>query len=219
MSYDQRPAAGEFAALYGGYIGKVPDGDIVAILATQIDDTLALLRELSDEQARTAYGPGKWSIKEVVGHVADAERVFAYRVLRIARGDATPLPGFDENAYVPAGSFDDRPLASLLAELAAVRRATVALLAGLPADAWRRAGTASGTAVTVRAAAWMTAGHELHHRDILASRYLPLIRGHGRAGDADAFQAGTGSAAGSPPGSPAARVPDATGRPSASQRS
>jgi uncharacterized protein (TIGR03083 family) len=172
MPYDERPDGGEYAEFYAKYVARVPDGDIVAILATQIDDTLALLRELSDDQAGGTYGPGKWSVKEVVGHVADAERVFAYRMLRIARGDATPLPGFDENAYVPTADFNARPLASLLAELVAVRRATVALLAGLPDDAWTRTGTASNAVVSVRGAAWITAGHELHHREILVSRYL-----------------------------------------------
>jgi uncharacterized damage-inducible protein DinB len=172
MGYDERPQTDEYAAFYGKYVEKVPDGNIVALLATQVDDTLALLRELTDAQARSAYAPGKWSIKEVVGHIADAERVFAYRALRIARGDTTPLPGFDENMYTPAGSFNDRPLASLLAEFMAVRGATVALLAGLPQEAWTRTGTASNASVSVRGVAWITAGHELHHRQILAQRYL-----------------------------------------------
>jgi uncharacterized damage-inducible protein DinB len=172
MAHEQRPAQDEYAPYYGGYVALVPAGDIVAILATQLDDTLALLRELSDDQALHRYEPGKWSIKEVIGHVIDAERIFGCRALRFARGDTAPLPGFAENAYVPAGAFDGRPLASLLAELAAVRRATVALLAGLPADAWARGGTASNSRVSVRGLAWIIAGHELHHRDILAARYL-----------------------------------------------
>lgn len=157
---------------YSRYVARVPDGDIAGTLATQIDETVALLAGLSEDQAHHRYAPGKWSIKEVLGHVADAERVFAYRMLRFARGDATPLAGFDENAYVPAGRFDDRPLPDLLAELQSVRTATVALLRGLPADALDRRGTANGVAITVRALAWVTAGHELHHRHILAERYL-----------------------------------------------
>jgi uncharacterized damage-inducible protein DinB len=176
MSYDSRPPHTEYAEWYARYVALVPDGDIVAILATQLHDTYALLRELTDEQARLAYAAGKWSIKEVIGHIADAERVFATRALCFARGDATPLPGFDENAYVPAGSFDDRPLASLLAELSAVRGATVSLFAGLPSQAWERSGTASDNRVSVRALAWITAGHELHHREILSERYLGLTR-------------------------------------------
>lgn len=179
MSYENRPAESEYNEWYRGYVAHVPDGDIVAILATQLNDTIALLRELKDEQARYAYAPDKWSIKQVVAHIADAERVFAYRMMRVARGDTTPLPSFDENAYAENGSFDDRPLPSLLAELAAVRGATVALAAGLPANAWERTGTASGSPVSVRALAWIIAGHELHHRGILGTRYmagLPQVR-------------------------------------------
>ena len=172
MSFDQAPPAGEFFEYYGKYINLVPAGDIIAILATQLDDTLIPLRELTDEQARFAYAPGKWSVKEVIGHMADTERVFAYRAMRIARSDATPLASFDENAFVPPGRFNDRPLASLLAEFAAVRRATLALLAGLPQEAWTRMGVASTHPVSVRALAWIIAGHELHHREILAQRYL-----------------------------------------------
>jgi uncharacterized damage-inducible protein DinB len=172
MSYDQRPREQEYAPYYSSYIDLVPEGDIVAILATQLHDTFALVRELSDEQAQYAYAPGKWSIKQVIGHVADAERIFACRALRFARGDMTPLASFDENAYAAAGDFGNRRLASLLAELAAVRGATVALLAGLPAEAWVHSGVASGYPASVRALAWTTAGHELHHREILASRYL-----------------------------------------------
>jgi uncharacterized damage-inducible protein DinB len=172
MAYDRRPADHEYAAYYADYVGLVPDGDIIAILATQLDDTLALLRNLTDAQALTAYAPGKWSIKEVVGHIADAERVFAQRALRFARGDQTPLAGFDEQAYVPAGHFNERPLPSLLAELAAVRGATVALFAGLPHDAWARSGSANGVQVSVRALGWIAAGHELHHRGILSARYV-----------------------------------------------
>jgi uncharacterized damage-inducible protein DinB len=172
MSYDQKPDNTEYAEFYAGYVALVPEGDIVAILATQLDDTFALLRELSDEQALHAYAPGKWSIKEVIGHLADAERVFSYRILRFARADTTPLQGYDENTYVPAGEFDGRPLASLMAEYAAVRRATVALLAGLPARSWTQQGTANRYPTTVRALAWAIAGHELHHRQLLTERYL-----------------------------------------------
>jgi uncharacterized damage-inducible protein DinB len=175
MSFDQKPGAGEYADHHANYVRLVPEGDIVAILATQLDDTLVPIRELTDEQARYAYAPGKWSVKEVLGHIADAERVFAYRALRIARADATPLASFDENAYTPVGRFNDRALASLLAEVAAVRGATVALFAGLPHDAWQRVGTASNRSVSVRACAWIIAGHELHHRNGLAQNYLPHL--------------------------------------------
>jgi hypothetical protein len=186
MAYDQRPDTTEYADFYAGYIAHVPDGDIVAILATQLEDTRALLSGLDDQRALHAYATGKWSIKEVVGHVADAERVLAYRALRIARADTTPLAGYDENAWVPPARANSRPLLSLIEELAAVRGASVALFAGLPRDCWTRTGTANGVPVSVRALAWMIAGHELHHREIVAQRYL-------RAQDGDA--AGTGAAA------------------------
>lgn len=175
MAYDTRPGDDEFVEYYSKYVERVPAGDIVATMATQIDDTTALLRDLTEAQAAHAYAPGKWSIRQVVGHIADTERVFCYRMLRFARQDRTPLPGFDENAYADAGRADDRPLASLVAELTAVRRATVALLAGLPDEAWTRSGPASEFEVSVRALAWISAGHELHHREILSSRYLPGI--------------------------------------------
>ena len=172
MPYDRRPDPGEYNAYYDRYVALVPGGDIIALLTVQLDDTVALLRDLSEDQALHAYAPGKWTVKEVIGHVMDAERVFMHRALRFGRGDETALPPFDENTYTPAGEFNARPLASLISELTTVRRATVALLAGLPADAWQRRGTASGFRVSVRGLAWITAGHELHHRQILTQRYL-----------------------------------------------
>jgi uncharacterized damage-inducible protein DinB len=172
MPYDSRPDPGEYNAYYDRYIALVPPGDIIALLSVQIDDTTALLRDLSEEQALHAYAPGKWTIKEVIGHIMDAERVFMHRALRFDRGDDTPLTGFDENAYAPAGGFNARPLASLISEFTAVRRATVAILAGVPAGAWQRSGSASGHPVSVRALAWIAAGHELHHRQVLTQRYL-----------------------------------------------
>jgi hypothetical protein len=172
MAYAQRPDRNEYLEYYHKYVSRVPDGDIIAILATQLEDTLTLLRDVSDERALHAYAPGKWTIKEVVGHMSDVERVMSYRALRFARGDATSLPGFDENSWAPAGEFNARPVASLVAELASVRRSTIALLAGLPAAAWTRAGAANNAQVTVRALAWIIAGHELHHRELIATRYL-----------------------------------------------
>jgi uncharacterized damage-inducible protein DinB len=177
MPYDIRPDHSEYNEYYRRYVAHVPDGNIVTTLGTLLDDTLATLGSVGEELAMHAYAPGKWSIKEVVGHIADAERIFACRALRIARGDGTPLAAFDENAYVPAGRFGDRSLASLLDEFAAVRQATVRLLAGLPEDAWTRSGIASGYDVSVRALAWIIAGHELHHRHILTTRYLQAEAG------------------------------------------
>ena len=167
-----RPDATEYAPYYGTYVGKVPDGDLLELLERQRRETQNLLAGLSDTQALHRYAPGKWSMKEVVGHLMDSERVFCYRALRFARADEKPLQGFDEKAWVPAGSFDARPLADLAAELDAVRRATIALFRGFDAAALARKGTANNNEVTVRALAWIVAGHERHHVAILRERYL-----------------------------------------------
>ena len=168
-----RPAAAEYAPFYAGYVARVRDGDIVATLRAQIEDTARLLDRAGEAGAGYAYAPGKWTVREVTGHLCDGERIFSARALRFARGDPAPLPGFDEKAYVPAGAFEERTLASLVTELRAIRAATVALFDGLPASAWARTGTANETHVSVRALAWITAGHELHHRLLLEERYLP----------------------------------------------
>lgn len=167
-----RPKADEFAEYYGKYIAAVPDGDVTRTLAQQGEDFLSLLKNLSEEQAGSAYAPGKWTVKQVICHITDAERIFTYRVLRIARGDATPLASFDENAYAATCGADDRPLDTLLGEFAAVRGATLALLRWLPEATWSNVGTASNKPVTVRGLAWITAGHAMHHEKILRERYL-----------------------------------------------
>jgi hypothetical protein len=166
-----RPEADEIPSHFVGYIKRVPELDPVMVGAAQIEETANLLRGLSDTEALYRYGRGKWSIKEVIGHLTDVERIMAYRALRIARGDTTPLPGFDENAYVPVAKFDARSLADLVGEFRTARAATLALLRTFDADAWRRRGTASGKPVSVRALAFMIPGHERHHVDILRSRY------------------------------------------------
>ena len=171
-TYDSAPAASEHAPYYGRYVGLVPSGDIVATLERQGEETSRLLKGLSAEKADFRYAPAKWSIKEVIGHLTDAERIFSYRALRFARGDDTPLAGFNENDYAPAGGFGARSLEDLVADFRAVRASTVALFRGLPASAMTRGGEASGARVTVRALAWITAGHELHHLTILRDRYL-----------------------------------------------
>ena len=168
---NSRPEPGEFHEYYAGYVKRVPAGDIVEILAAQLADTIGPLRLLDEARASFAYAPGKWTIAEVVGHLCDAERVMAQRALRFARGDTTPLPGFNENSYVPAGDFGGRSMSSLLDELAAVRAATVALFANLPPAAWTRSGRANDVPVSVRALACIIAGHERHHRALLKERY------------------------------------------------
>ena len=166
-----RPESSEYAPHYETYVSKVPQGDLLKILEDQGRETQRLLAGVSDAKALHRYAPGKWSVKEVVGHVMDTERVFCYRALRFARADDKPLQGFDENAWVPAGRFDARSLADLAGELDAVRRATIALLRGLDTEALARRGTANNKTISVRALAWIMAGHERHHVGILHDRY------------------------------------------------
>lgn len=171
MEYHERPQPTEYAPFYSGYVERVPAGDLVSILRGQIEDTRRLLDGVPAERADYAYAPGKWTIKEVVGHLGDVERVLSYRALRIARGDGTELAGFDEEAYVAAAAYDARTLDGLMEELQLARRATAALFASLRPEAWTRTGVANGTAVSVRALACIVAGHELHHRALLRERY------------------------------------------------
>ena len=167
-----RPAAEEYDPYYANYIARVPEGDLSAILERQLGDTLDLVRSIPEERGGHRYAPGKWSIKEALGHVIDSERVFAYRVLRFARADPTPLPGYEQGDYVPAGRFDARTLADLAEELAAVRRGTIHLLRHLDEAALSRRGNANGETISVRALAYIIAGHERHHVEILRTRYL-----------------------------------------------
>jgi len=166
-----RPEPDEIPSHFLGYIRMVPESDPVIVLAAQIEETAAMLRGLSETDAMYRYAHGKWSVKEVVGHLADVERIMSYRALRIARGDQTPLPGFDENAYVPPAKFDARSLPDLVGELRTARAATLALFRSFDADAWLRRGTASGKPVSVRALGYMLPGHERHHVEILKTRY------------------------------------------------
>ncbi len=166
------PAAGDFAEAYAGYVARVPAGDVVATMRDQLGETLSLLRAVDPSRTTTGYAPGKWSIRDIVLHMADTERVMSYRALRIARADTTPLASFDENAWTPAAGANARSMDSLLGELEATRRSTVAMLDGLPAEAWSREGTASGKRITARALAWIIAGHERHHLAIIRERYL-----------------------------------------------
>jgi hypothetical protein len=169
------PDASEYAPYYGKYIALVGGNNVVAALEDQPRDTLALLSALSEEQGGFRYAPDKWSIKEMLGHVIDAERVFAYRALRFARNDRTPLASFEQNDYVRSGNFTDCRLADLIEEFVAVRRATVWLFRQLRAEAWMRRGVASDNPVSVRAVAYIIAGHELHHRRVLREKYLPAM--------------------------------------------
>lgn len=168
----ERPEAGEHAEYYSRYTTQVPDGDLVDLLDRQLTETEAFLRAIPADLHDHRYDEGKWSIKEVIGHVSDTERVFAYRALRIARGDTTPLESFDENAFVENARFSEEEFTALVDEWVSVRRATLSLLRGLNADEAQRRGTASGFPVSVRALGWIIAGHVIHHTKILRERYL-----------------------------------------------
>jgi uncharacterized damage-inducible protein DinB len=168
----QKPDSDEFLQYYARYIDLVPEGDIVATLSTQMDETRALLRQFPETMSGYRYGPHKWSVNEVLGHLIDAERIFGVRALRFARNDSTPLPGFEQDDYVANANFDSCSVSELAAEFEAVRAATLFFFRHLDESAWMRRGTASNAAVSVRALAYIIAGHELHHRGILRDRYL-----------------------------------------------
>lgn len=166
-----KPDASEYATFYGGYISKVPEGDVLGLLAEQEGRLRRLPSSCTPDQEVHRYAPEKWSVREVVGHLLDGERIFGYRAFRIGRGDQTPLPGFDEGLYVANSDYHSRPLASLADELAAIRATNLTLFRHLPDEAWPRIGTANGQPVSVRALAFIMAGHTNHHFGILVERY------------------------------------------------
>ncbi|MEA2724016.1 MAG: hypothetical protein QOH59_1787 [Gemmatimonadales bacterium] len=166
-----RPAADEAAPFYHRYIAKVSGENVGEQLIDQLADVERFFGALDDTAALARYAPGKWSVKEILGHLTDVERIFSYRLLRVSRGDVTPLPGFDENAYVPPAGFDERPLRDLAAEFRALRLSTVALVNGLPSTSWSRRGNASGYPVSARALAYIIVGHVSHHLGVLRDRY------------------------------------------------
>jgi hypothetical protein len=167
-----RPDQGEFLPYYSRYTDLVGEGDVLVTLASQMKETQKLLRGLRPSMAQHRYAPDKWTVNQTIGHVIDAERIFTARALRFARNDSQALPGFEQDPYVRNATFDAYPLAELAAELEVVRQATIFLFSHLDEAAWMRRGVASGAEVSVRALAYITAGHELHHRQILETRYL-----------------------------------------------
>ena len=167
-----RPQAGEYAPYHERYISLIGENDILSTLDRQRRETVLLLSGLSEEQGDFRYAPEKWSAKQVLGHVCDTERVFAYRALRIARGDATPMEGFEQDDYVKNGPFARHAIAEVIEDYIAVRRATISLLRSLEEAAWSRRGIANKNDVTVRALAYTIAGHEVHHRRILEEKYF-----------------------------------------------
>jgi uncharacterized damage-inducible protein DinB len=167
-----RPAADEHSAYYAKYIARVPDGNLVEQLREQIVDTSALLRGVPADRADFAYAPGKWSIKQVVGHLIDVERVMTHRALRFARNDTTELPGFDENLWVENANFAARTIGDLVEEFEVVRSSTIQFARHLSAEEQARRGKANGQEVSVRALMYIIAGHERHHAALLRERYL-----------------------------------------------
>lgn len=170
-----RPEAGEYASYYERYIGLFPGMDVLSALEAQRFETMQLFAARSERDGNFRYATDKWTVKDVLGHINDSERIFAYRALRIARADKTPMEGFEQDDYVRCGGFNERRLASLREEFAEVRGATLSLFRSLGEDAWLRRGTANKNEVSVRALAFIIAGHELHHRKILEERYFAAI--------------------------------------------
>jgi hypothetical protein len=167
-----RPAADECSQYYFTYIQLVPDGDILHTLQSQHADIHALLKNTTDAQATAHPAPGEWSIKQVVAHLSDAERLLSFRALWFARGERSALPGFEPNPWVANTDADARAMSDLLTEFDHMRAASIALFANLDAAAWQRRGIASDNVVSVRALAWIIAGHELHHNRSLREQYL-----------------------------------------------
>lgn len=172
----ERPPASEYAAAFERYVSLVPETDVMAALARQKGELAEALSPVRGEAERYRYADGKWSIRELVGHVIDSERIFGYRALCIARGETASLPGFDENAYAANAPFDDYPLGDLLDEFAQVREGHLALFRHLSREAWLRKGLANSNPISVRALAYVIVGHARHHLGVLRERYLPLVR-------------------------------------------
>ena len=172
MKLPGRPQADEHDPYYSRYTALAPEEDILQAMEEQAAETLSLLRGLNEEQAAYRYAPGKWSVKQIVGHLTDAMHVFAYRALSIGRGEQQPLPGFEEKDWAETGGFDAHTLADLLQDLESTHIATRRMFRALPPEAWTRRGIASDLPVSVRALAWITLGHERHHVRVLKDKYL-----------------------------------------------
>jgi hypothetical protein len=167
-----RPAVTDYAPFYARYIANVVEEDVLTALEAQSSETQRLLARLDDQRASYRYESGKWSVKELLGHVTDTERVMAYRALAFSRGETAALPGFDENLYVENGGFDSWTIGDLAEQYALVRRSSILLFRNLPEGAWEKRGRASDSPVTVLALACIIVGHERHHLKVLRERYL-----------------------------------------------
>ena len=170
-----RPDPTEYAPFYTGYIGLVPGNDIIATIEQQGRETVAFLSSIAEAQGSVRYAPGKWTLKEVIGHITDTERIQAYRALRIARNDHTNLPGFDQDTYIPFANSNARTVANLVEEFAVVRQASLLLFKSFDESAWSRRGTANNFELTVRALAYILAGHPMHHLKIIKEKYLTSL--------------------------------------------
>ena len=167
-----RPERHEYPPFFRRYLSAVPDGDVLDRMESGLDETIQLLGGLDERGAAFRYAPGKWSVKESAAHLVDTERILSTRALRFARGDQTPVPGFDQDAYAAGLDLDGRPMASVLNELAAVRGATLALFRNLPPGADQRTGSVDGETLSVRAIAYVIVGHERHHHALFRERYV-----------------------------------------------
>lgn len=166
-----KPQVGEFNPYFDKYISKIPEGDVLTLLQTQNQETVRLLSNVPETRAEFRYAPDKWSIKEVVGHMCDTERIMTYRALRVGRGDTKPLPSFDQDDYIKPAHFERRTLADLVQEFQLIRQTTLVLFRNFDEEALRRMGTASEAPISVRALVYIVAGHERHHLSILREKY------------------------------------------------
>ena len=169
-----RPQAGDYGSYYEGYIAKVTGDNALSVLEQLHKETTKLLEGLTPEQWKFKYAPGKWSVKDMILHLVDSERVFAYRLLRLSRKDATPMPGFEQDDYVPVAGADQLDSGQIIEQYDSVRAATLSLLWSLRPDQLDFRGEASEAPITARALAWIMAGHEIHHLNVLRERYLPV---------------------------------------------
>src|SRR5690349_4484903 len=170
----ERPAPGDAAPYYFRYIDLVEGGDVLAILGAGVGETRRALAKLPPDRETYRYAPGKWSVRDLVGHVLDSERVFGHRAFHIARADPAPQPSMEQDDYVKSAGADRRPLAAMLEELDLLRRSHLAMFAGFDGTAWERVGVAAGSPVRVRSFPFILAGHEIHHRRVLVERYRVL---------------------------------------------
>ncbi len=179
-SVSGRPANTEFAPYYNTYIGRISGEDVISALESQLAESLVFFRAIDDAKSRTSYAPGKWTVREVLGHIIDTERVMAYRALRFSRNDKTPIEGFEQDDFIRGASYNEIPMADLLREFELVRRANIEMFRKLKPEAWQRIGTANEKQISVRALAFVIAGHENYHRDIVREKYLASAATQGR---------------------------------------